>query len=107
MTRRGKPEGSHTVESGSLMSASYTARGPLPGLKLAAFCLPHSVHGALSWPGPAMPAPPASQVPEMSRFGAAGAVGLCAASAVFGHPPLFQSCARAAPDHAHVAVTTT
>ncbi len=54
-----------------------------------------------------MPAPPASQVPEMSRFGAAGALVLGASSALCGNPPLFQSCARAALDHAHVAVTTT
>src|SRR5258705_11312015 len=43
-----------------------------------------------------MPAPPASQMPLMSRFGAGAALVFGALMAPSGNPGLFHSCARAA-----------
>ncbi len=67
---RGNPPGSPIVESGSLFCSIGTCLMPSPDLCVLPSASPHGVSGAVWYPRAPMPAPPASQMPVRSRFGA-------------------------------------
>src|SRR5688500_18652300 len=89
---RGNPDGSPSVERGSLISVTSTIRTPSPDLWVLLTSSPHGVSGAGVPLAPRAPIPPraGSQSPVSSRRGAGPSGSTSFGMAV--NPVLFQGC---------------
>src|SRR5262245_43806488 len=85
------------VLSGSLISLSWTALGPLPGFISLSLSCDHGVNGDATCPGPEIPALPESQIPLRSRRGAGADGAWEGPKADCGNPGLSQVCAIERP----------